>query len=343
MKRLWLLAFLAGCASLAAAQDTIELLPSPLKMPRRIGPLVFDGQPHSFPSPELGIGYQYNSDGLSLTIYVYDLGIKDIPDGANTVATCQQFEEAKEGVIQARYPNTVLKTEQLVRLSPPDDQPQAREAVFEFTMKQRSAFSYVWITGVAGNFIKLRFSVDADLKDEVPDARRAILTAVGEAVKPYLAPPAATEEKKGKEGGTTININSLGGSQDDLTTSMMYLMFVSALAEKDPGAAPPCGGTLVPSFEIELSAFQSLVQSEATNKSAFGQKLVAIEKAGFLEEFVWMDRHRDEWGDATPGGLTPGDYKKWRKKNLRNFNVPDFGSVGVEQVRMLPLEPASAP
>jgi hypothetical protein len=341
MKRLWWLAFLAATAPLASGQETFELLPSPLQMPRRIGPLVYDGQPHKFPDAELGIAYQYSSDGLSLTIYVYDLGNKEIPDGANTAATCQQFEEAKEGVIQARYPNTVLKTEQLVRLAPPDAQPQAREAVFEFTINQRHAYSYVWITGVARNFIKLRFSVDAGLKDEVPDARRAILTAFGEAVKPYLSPAAPSEEKE-KDSGTTITINSLGGSQDEVATAMMYLMFISALAGKDPSAAPPCGGAIIPSFGTELAVFQEMLTSDTTNKSAFGQKLVAIGNAGFLEEFVWVDRHRQAWGSDPPKGLDLGGFKKWRKKNLKKFNAPDFGSVGVKQVRALPLEDAAA-
>ena len=39
-----------------------------------------------------------------------------------------------------------------------------------------------------------------------------------------------------------------------------------------------------------------------------------------------------------PEGLDLADFKKWRKKNLKKFNVPDFGSVGVKQVRALPLE-----
>ncbi len=124
---------------------------------------------------------------------------------------------------------------------------------------------------------------------------------------------------------------------------MMYLMFVSALADKDPSAAPPCGGTIIPSFATELSVFQSMLASDATNKSAFGQKLVAIEKAGFLDEFVWMERHQEPWGNDPPDGLELADYKKWRKKNLKKFNVPDFGSVGVKQVRALPIEAAEAP
>ena len=236
-------------------------------MPRRIGPLVYDGQPHKFPDAELGIAYQYNSDGLSLTIYVYDLGNKEIPDGANTAATCQQFEEAKQGVIQARYPNTVLKTEQLVRLAPPDDQPLAREAVFEFTINQRHAYSYVWITGVARQLHQAAF-----LGRRRPQGRGAGCAArdphgVWRGGQTAPLRRAAPSEGKEKDNGTTITINSLGGSQDDVATAMMYLMFVSALADKDPGAAPPCGGAIIPSFRTELAVFQTDARRRTRRRS----------------------------------------------------------------------------
>jgi hypothetical protein len=306
-------------------------------MPRRLGPLFHDGKPHAFPEPALGVAYQYSADGLSLTIYVYDAGIKDIADGANTVATCEQFEEAKQGVIQARYPKTVLTTEQLVRLAPPDEQPQAREAVFEFEIEKRPAYSYVWVTGVAKHFIKLRFSVAADLRDEVPEARRAILTALGDAVKPHLAPAAPVRKDE-----TSIAINSLAGSEDDMAAGMMYLMFLSAAAEEAPQIAPPCGGFLVPTYETELSLFRALLEMEADANTAFGKNLAKIEQAGFLEEFIWTDRHLEPWGEQSPEGLTLSDYRQWRKKNLKKFKVPDFGRVSVDKVRPLPVEAPDA-
>ena len=70
---------------------------------------------------------------------------------------------------------------------------------------------------------------------------------------------------------------------------------------------------------------------------------MAIGEAGLLEEFVWVDRHQEQWGGVPPEGLNLADYKKWRKKNLKKFNVPNFGSVGIEQVRALPLEAPTAP
>ena len=131
----------------------------------------------------LGSSYQYLGRGLSLTIYVYDAGVEAIPDGADNIPVCDQFEDAKNGVTKAGYRDMALKSEQMVRLAPPGDVLLAREAVFEFVRQERKTISYVWVTAAAKNFIKLRFSLDAELRDEVPEARRALLDALGEAVQ----------------------------------------------------------------------------------------------------------------------------------------------------------------
>ena len=112
----------------AAAEETLKLLPSPLEMPRRIGPMASDGAAHSYEDPRLGSSYQYLGRGLSLTIYVYDAGVDAIPDGADNIPVCDQFEDAKNGVAKAGYLDMALKSEQMVRLAPPGDVLLAREA-----------------------------------------------------------------------------------------------------------------------------------------------------------------------------------------------------------------------
>jgi hypothetical protein len=68
----WLWLLLAACAS--AEEANIRLAPTPLEMPRPIGPLQHDPDPHKYDDPAPGVSYQYNARGASLTIYVYDAG-----------------------------------------------------------------------------------------------------------------------------------------------------------------------------------------------------------------------------------------------------------------------------
>jgi len=345
MKTTWWLWITLACAPLAAVAQTVSLLPSPLELPRRIGPLEHDGKPHHFPDQRLGSAYQYNGAGQSLTVYVYDAGIKEIPDGTDSVPTCEQFEEAKAGVMQANYAGPVLKSEQLVRLSAPDELPLAREAAFEFKIEGRPAYSYVWITGGANLFMKMRFTADAALRDELPATRRAILNAFGSAIERVLPPvPApAPAEAPEKKDGTRLVIHSMDASQADMSAGMIYLATLSALAEKFPESVPACGGRVVPTYGMELAAFGSMLAMQMTSESTTGKKLVAIEQAGYLDEYVWTDRHREVWGAKAPDGLKLSAFKKWRKKNLKDFSVRDIGSVEFASPRPLPTEAADAP
>ncbi len=324
-------------AAAAADQGPLKLLPSPLEMPRRIGPLVTDGAGHAYEDPRLGVSYDYDGEGLLLSVYVYDAGVESIPDGADNRAVCEQFEEAKEGVVRAGYRDVTLKAEQMVRLAPPADSPQAREAVYELIRKDRPMISYVWITGVAKHFVKLRFTLDARLRDEAPEARRAVLDALGDAVRPHLHPVDAQAEKSGTSPG--FNLGAAGS--DDITAQFTYMLLLSALAEQ-PGQkeAPVCGGPFVPGFESDVAVMRQMIGLGKEDKpSKFAKALGSVDAAGLLPEFVWTELHREEWGDSPPAGLRLNDYKTWKKKNLKRFQRPKLGVVTIDHPRPMPLEP----
>jgi hypothetical protein len=236
------------------------------------------------------------------------------------------------------YQSIQLKAEQLVRLNPPDELPLAREAMYEYEREQRPVISFVWITAVANYFVKLRFSVDPRLRDELPEARRAVLSILGESVKPYLKPadPAAAEPAK------SMNFNLNGSSDDAMEAGLTYLALLAAVAEQSPAQAPVCGGEIAPDFDTELGLIRemSAIHGEAA-KSRLSKRIAKIERAGFLEEFVWSERHREVWGTTPPDGLSLAGYAAWRKKNLRRFQLPDFGSVTINHPRPLPVEVVS--
>ena len=327
----WMLAAVA-----AGADETVQLLPSPLVLPKRIGPMVLVAEPHKYDDPRLGVSYQYGGEGLSLTAYIYDAGETDLPDGADTIPSCQEFEVAKQGVQQS-YQKAELKSEFLAKLNPPDVLPQIREARYEYEREAQPTISFIWVTTVAKHFVKLRMSLAARLREEVPDARRVVLATLGEAIKPHLAPV----DPKAEPPGTSMNVNSLSGSPDDMTSGFMYLALLTAAAEKMPELTPVCGGEIVPGFETELSLYRGLIAFDDAATSRYAKQFVKIDQAGFLDEFVWVELHRESWGTAPPEGLTLPEYTAWRKKNLKRFKASRFGSVVVQHPRPLPPEPAT--
>jgi len=324
-------------ASASARAEPVKLLPGPFELPDRIGPMRFDGKPRKYDDPRLGASYQYVGGGLSLTVYVYDLGAENIPDGGDTRLVCEAFEGAKGDVLRAGYQDVVVKTVQLARLDGAAETPVAREAVFEFTRDDRPTVSYLWVTGASKEFVKLRFSVDEKYRDELGEARRTVLDALGEALKPHLhAASPDTEKKK-----VSVNVNSANAA-DDMSAALAYLISLTGNDADHPENQPVCGGEIVPDYARELAAFQSVVTitREAGKASKLTRRLEEVADAGFLDELVWTDRHREEWGAQPPAGLELERFGQWRKKKLKRFTIPDFGSVSYDSPRPLPLEPA---
>jgi len=331
------LSFETAAAVGAETSLLVPLLPSPITLPARIGPMRYTGTPHKYDDPRLGVSYQYGGDGLSLTVYIYDSGETNLVDGADTRSTCREFEIAKQGVLQT-YQKPQLKVEQLVRLNPPDDLPQMREAQYEFEREGKPTISFIWITTAAKHFVKLRLSMNPRLRDELPEARRAVLGVMGEAIKPHLVPV----DPKAEKAGSSVGFNLSGGSDEALQAGFWYLMLLNGVADQSPEQAPVCGGEFVPSLETELGIYRGMFEpGQELAKSRLGKTITKIDKAGFLEEYLWVDRHREAWGVVSPAGLTLPEYAEWKNKNLKRFKPPDFGTVTIEHPRPLPLEPVS--
>jgi hypothetical protein len=330
----WLACSSPGNAADSSRAGVVQLLPSPFLLPKRIGPMILRGEPHQYEDPKLGVSYQYGGEGLSLTVYVYNAGNGSIADGADTVPVCREFELAKQGVTQA-YQKTELKSERLALLLPPEQWPQMREAMYEYEREAHPTISFVWVTAAANHFVKLRLSMDPRLRDEVLDARRAVLAVVGEAIKPHLAPRNPDFDRS----GSSLNMNLGKASGDSVQAGVLYLSLLNSLVEQSPDLLPVCGGEVVPDLETEAGVYRGVFDlDEDLARSRVGKTLASIDQAGFLEEFLWTERHREVWGATPPATLTLPAYEEWRKKKLKRFKPPAFGTVVMDRPRPLPVE-----
>ena len=166
--------------------------------------------------------------------------------------------------------------------------------MYEYELDAQPTISFIWVTTVAKHFVKLRMSLAPRLRDEVPDARRAVLST----------------------------------------------LLLTAVADKSPELTPVCGGEIIPGYETELDLYRGMITINDEGATTRSSKLLAkADKAGFLDELVWVEVHRESWGTVPPEGLTLLEYEAWRKKNLKRFKAPNFGSVTVQHPRPLPPEP----
>ena len=89
--------------------NTVKLLPSKFRLLQNIGPLRYTGT-NRYSDRRLGRSFGFGVSGISLTIYVYDYGLRDIPDGPDSVPACEQFERAKHEIEYGdNYQNVVLR------------------------------------------------------------------------------------------------------------------------------------------------------------------------------------------------------------------------------------------
>jgi hypothetical protein len=338
----WLAAW-AWCAGTQAAplgDNTVRLAPSQLRLPQAIGPLRYSGE-NRFDDRRLGRSYGYNTAGISLSLYVYDYGVRDVPDGADSVPLCEQFETAKREIEQGgNYENVTLMSEYSRLLADGGNAQVAREALYSFERRGVRAVSALWLTAIDGFFIKLRLSLRSEVADELDDARTRILAALQEAIESRKRKPRqalSSPEEASIELGADIDA-------DTAAPWFEYAAHLITSSRRRPEIRPACGGPLSPDFAAELDARRAALtafraRDPASRSSRYFDQLSRVDEAGFLAEYVWHYL-RDEQRDLRPPGeLRMGDFEAFRLRELPDHEVHTGARVRINAVRLLPAPP----
>jgi hypothetical protein len=320
------------------SDNTVRLLPSKFRLLQNIGPLRYTGS-NRYTDRRLGRSFGYGASGISLTIYVYDFGMRGLPDGPDSVAACEQFERAKREIeTGGNYQNVVLRREVTRRMRDTADAPLAREAVYEFDRNGIHATSLLWVTVADGYFVKLRLSLRSEVADEVDDARMQILATMAEAIAARPRRPAKPDSSP----ETSVDFDA---GQDPADAALWFAYAGELLrASRDiPGAMPPCGGMLIPGYAAELAARRAALREyhmrDAQADSAYFSELARIDAAGFLEEYVWYYLRSEVLDKEPPGELDLAGFESFRLRELAAHEAKTGARVRVNTVRALPLDP----
>jgi hypothetical protein len=320
--------------------NTVKLAPSLLKLPQNIGPLRYAGE-NRYSDRRMGRSFAYNASGISLNIFVYDYGYRDLTEGPDSVQACEQFESAKREIEHGgNYQNVSLRAEVGRRLRPGATL-TAREAVYQFERNGLSALSVLWLTAADGFFIKLRLSMRTEIADELDDARAQIFESLAEAIE---ARPRQSTPPPVPPAEASIEMVS-GGDAADAAMWLAYAVELVDYAREHPEAGPPCGGLLDPPYLLEVAARAAALReyrSRPANgrRSAYFQVLDKVEAAGFLDEYVWSYLHRDAWGTVPPHEIATGAFEEYRSRELGTHAAQSGAHVRINAVRALPLAPA---
>ncbi|MCR4412630.1 MAG: hypothetical protein NUV77_09425 [Thermoguttaceae bacterium] len=128
--------------------------------------------PHLFDRKALGYSVRYGSPlNIRVDVYVYNAGLRSIPDDLGAPVVRDQFERAKGDVHAARRQGLYQSVEELsqgeARLGRSPDAPRAHHARFRIARGDEKLVSDLYLTVHRDHFVKIRCS-----RPDTEDAQR---------------------------------------------------------------------------------------------------------------------------------------------------------------------------
>ena len=155
-----LFACLASVWQVASARAEYLVLEVGLQFPDRLGSVpLWKGE--RYPQAALGHGIEYRGPGFAGSVYVYDAGNPNVPNGTSNEVVRTQFARARNEIIayqrKQNLPEPQLLSEQPIR----DSSVEFLAASYRVVRGNTETVSLIAMTGYRRHFIKIRVSVPA--------------------------------------------------------------------------------------------------------------------------------------------------------------------------------------
>lgn len=133
-----------------------------------------------FDAPELGVGVGYNMPGASMTVFIYNPGMKEISADVSSPAFKGQFDQAVRDIFQAGKMDVMQNIKELpgngVTTMPGRSGRKALSASFSFRMQGKDMNSKLYLSQYKNNWVKLRYSYDAAMGNKGEEIFQNFLT-----------------------------------------------------------------------------------------------------------------------------------------------------------------------
>ena len=177
----FVLALLAIASSSIAAAAGVREPAIDLEFPERLGSLALKGR-MQFPKPGEGATIGYEGPGFRGAVYVYDAGVKDIPNGVGSPVIHKHFQETAAALQRASSEGTAKARVAPIKGSTissfPGCGPQFMWRSDALEMNGQAVVSRTYLTGYNKHFVKLRVTHargdDRAAEEFVQDVRRVL-------------------------------------------------------------------------------------------------------------------------------------------------------------------------
>ena len=166
-------------ASLATAAESKPTLPP------QIGGLPYKDAKR-FKDPALGVALTYQHEKTTLTIFIYNGGVGDIPIGVDTVVALKQFEQAKADVLASRAWTTIRLVSDGAVLLGSKSNLKAYLALFEGSAGDARYDTILYLTTGRNTFYKARLTTPVDSAILEPDAMAQLRRDLGDFIVPLV-------------------------------------------------------------------------------------------------------------------------------------------------------------
>ncbi len=184
---------LCALAALAFGADFIhsadDVLPGPpIEWPEVKG--LDKQKPNIYKDKDLGYSVSYLSEGIVITVFVYNLGLEKIPTGPNADAIKAEMYESllalEANRKNGRYKSITPVDERVIPFGTNKAAPELRRKRYEVEVTDEGeAVTELYVTGYKNYFLKIRATYPSQEKKR-PDGEKAVadvLSALGKALK----------------------------------------------------------------------------------------------------------------------------------------------------------------
>ena len=129
--------------------------------------------------PGLGISVGYDASGMTVTVYVYKMGMKSIPTNLNSLVLKNQFKQAASDIVSlgelGYYSNVKKISDGEVSWGAAGADKRSLHAFYSYSQKGQDRLSHLYLMGFRNHFFKVRFTYDKEVEKPAEKVQKKFL------------------------------------------------------------------------------------------------------------------------------------------------------------------------